>query len=375
MRIIFFSILSFIVSNNTFGQNFTRNFNIKSEDPKINSIATLWQNYLSTGSKTYWDSLEVQNLGNYNILDVPGIINPSLMNYGLDNRILSIKKLDEHYLLKSIFTLEKDNIFAITNVIVKSDRNGIKLSNYLFEYIKEWNFVSSKYIDYYCTPRHEINHNNIKEAENFYVKLCEAFDLYPEKLTYFIANDCDDIFRLLGYEYIFHEGNSSECGYFVAENNFVLATQKGGENHYHEITHFINKFFPHAHSLLLTGISAYFGGNKAHFGKSLDYHIPRVNSFLIDNPQIDLSNFIEFTQLDNETNPQYVIGAIVCELILEKKGKEGLIQFFKHSKNDNLLYQQLTEMLNIDKKDLDSLLRSKIDQISQSGTFTRRILK
>ena len=49
--------------------------------------------------------------------------------------------------------------------------------------------------------------------------------------------------------------SSEECGYF--ETKIFFATEKAGANHYHEITHYINKYFPNANELLLTGISAY----------------------------------------------------------------------------------------------------------------------
>ena len=245
------------------------------------------------------------------------------MNWGFNNRVLSINLISENkYLIKSLFNTENGEIFAITNVVAKKNNDTIKLSNYIFEYTKNWKISETTNFKYVYLPEYSFNSEKAKEAENFYLNICNVFNIKPEKLTYFIAKNCDNIYDMMGYEYIFSKGENSECGYFETKNNFIYATEKAGENHYHEITHFINKFYPNANELLLTGISAYISKEKAHFGKPLIYHTKRVNECLQKNKQIDLSKPSDFYSLDEMTNPQYVVGAVLCDLIIEKGGKK-----------------------------------------------------
>lgn len=301
MKKIISSILFFIATF-IFSQNYSTNFNVDIENKDVKNIVDIWQSYLKTNSREYWNTAETKDLKNFNILDIEGVINPSLMNWNFSNHILSINSVSEDsYLIKSIFEGENKSVFAVANVLAKKENGSYKLSNYLFDYTQNWKSYSSQNINYHYRPEYVLNLEEVSQAEDFYTQLCRAFNLKPEKLNYFIAKDCDNIYDILGYEYIFSKGMSKECGYFETKNNFIFATENAGANHYHELTHYINKFYPNAHSLLLTGISAYLSGEKAHFGKSLPYHTKRVNDYLEQNKQIDLSNPFDFYKLDDKT--------------------------------------------------------------------------
>ncbi|MFD2600358.1 hypothetical protein ACFSQ3_15495 [Sphingobacterium corticis] len=369
-----FLIFGFLLVNSwSFGQKFTTNFNIDLKNEEMKSIVKLWQTYLTDHSDEHWVDSERERLNQVNILDVPGIINPSLIKYGLNNHLTSISKLDDDYLIRSTFQLADGNVFASTYVLAKKQNDQFKLSNFLYHSTKDWTKAKSKLIDYYATPDFSFNPQNIQKAEDFYEKLCASFNLEPERLSYFITKDCDDIYKSLGYDYIFLEGMSDECGYYVAENNFIFSTIKGGENHYHELTHVVNKKFPKAHPLLLAGLSAYLGKEKAHLGKPLIYHIKRTQNYLKENPEFDLSNFTDFKNLDSQTNPQYVIGAILCDLILEKTSKQGLISLLQDSQSDELLYDRITSALDINKDQLNDFLRNRISKLSTAQDSPNRL--
>ncbi|WP_300670207.1 hypothetical protein [Soonwooa sp.] len=351
-------------------QTYSTNFNVNLENAEVSKVNEIWKANLKTNSKEYWDSSEIKNLKNFNILDMSGIINPSLMNWNFDNRVLSINPISENkYLIKSLFETENREIFAITNVIAKKTNDGIKLSNFIFEYTKDWKITETKNFKYIYPSTYNFSFERATEAEDFYINLCKTFEIKPEKLTYFIAENCDNIYDMIGYDYIFSKGTSEECGYFESKNNFIYATQKSGENHYHEITHFINEFYPNANELLLTGISAYISKDKAHFGKPLIYHTKRVNEYLKKNKEINLSKPFDFYSLDNATNPQYVIGAILCDLILEKGGKKLLINAFNNTKTDEDLIKFLDKNIITKNENLNQKIRKTIDQISNKNNF------
>lgn len=367
-------IFLFFVFTKINAQNYSTNFNVDINDKEIEHIVKIWHNYLKTNSKEYWDEGEIKHLNNFNILDMPGILNPSIMNWNFNNRIISLNKIsEEKYLIKSIFYTDENDVFAITNSIAEKKNNQYKLKNYLFEYTKDWNRRETPNINYIFKQKYSIDENEILKAEKFYLRLCNTFNLTPKKLTYFIAKDCDNIYDILGYEYIFSKGMSKECGYFESKNNFIFATEKAGANHYHEITHFINKHFPKANYLLLMGISAYLGKEKAHFGKPLIYHTKRVNKYLLENKQIDLSTPTNFNQLDDNTNPQYVIGALLCDLILEKGGKTELINAFKNTKTEKDLINYFNSKILKKNVNLNELLRKRINEISEEIDFPNRL--
>lgn len=371
-KIIFWILISAGIHYNA--QTYTANFNIDTDNKDVRNIVEVWQSYLKTNSKEYWNTVETQNLKNFNILNIEGVINPSLMNWNFSNHILSINPVSEDtFIIKSIFEGENKSVFAIANVLAKKENGSYKLSNYLFDYTKNWKSHSTENIIYFYRPDYTLNLEEVSQAEKFYSDLCKTFNLKPEKLTHFIARDCDHIYDILGYEYIFSKGTAKECGYFETDNNFIFGTEQVGASHFHEITHFINKFYPNAHSLLLTGISAYLSGEKAHFGKSLAYHTKRVNLHLEKNKEISLARPFDFYKLDENTNPQYVIGGLLCDLIIERKGKNGLIEAFTETKTDDELIQFLKTKVLKKNEVLDDLLRKRIKEISDSNYFPNRL--
>lgn len=355
-------------------QEYTINFNVRIDDSEIKEAADIWHDYLRSNSKEYWKLEETRVLENFNVQNMPGILNPPLLDWKLNNRILNIYNISENkYILKSAYYNNDIQIFAITNVVVEKINNKFKLSNYIYNYTKNWNIIQTPYIKYVCTPSFKSRRSEVKRSEKFYLKLCEVFEINPELITYFIAEDCDDIYTMLGYDFFISKGMGTECGYFESKNNFVFVTKKGGANHYHEITHFINKYYPKANDLLLTGLSAYIAGEKAHFGKPLDFHIRRVDQYLKINKNIDLSDPFSFNYMDEETNPQYVIGALLCDLIIEKEGKEGLLDVFRTHTTDKELLEYFNNVIVRSDESLNELLRRKIHIFSTDKKLTNKL--
>lgn len=372
---LLFIVISLFLSNFLGAQQYTVNFNVDvNNNSDIEEITNVWHNYLRSNSKQYWKQDEVKALENFNIQNMPGILNPPLLNWKLNNRILSVVNISNNkYILKSAFFNNDLEIFALTNVVVEKINAEFKLSNYIYHYTQDWNVKQKGNIKYIYNPSYKIANSEIKSAEQFYKKLCEVFNINSQQVTYFIAEDCDDIYTMLGYDFFISKGAGTECGYFESQNNFVFVTNKGGANHYHELTHFINKFYPNANDLLLTGISAYISKDKAHFGKPLEYHAKRIDNYLKANPEIDLSNPFDFYFMDEETNPQYVIGALLCDLIIERKGKNGLLETFKnHSTNEELL-DHLNKEILFENESLNGVLKERINLISKNNKFENRL--
>lgn len=116
-----------------FSQTYSSNFNVDIENKDVKNIVDIWQSYLNTNSREYWNYAETKDLKNFNILDIEGVINPSLMNWNFSNHILSINSVSENsYLIKSIFEGENKSVFAVANVLAKKENGSYKLSKLSF---------------------------------------------------------------------------------------------------------------------------------------------------------------------------------------------------------------------------------------------------
>lgn len=76
--------------------------------------------------------------------------------------------------------------------------------------------------------------------------------------------------------------------------------------------------------------------------------------------------------MDNETNPQYVIGALLCDLIIEKEGKNGLLKVFQNYGSNEELLDYLNKNI-LDNKPLNKVLKDKIHILSKEKKFENKL--
>lgn len=371
--LVFFVILFFHFSSKA--QDFTQNIGLDTSNIERTEIINLWTNYLKSNpdeinNSPYWSEKDKTKYKSYDLLKSEGFISPSLYYFQLNNKILSITKLKDDYLIKSMFyEPENFNIYAITNVLARKEKGKYFLTNYQPILTSNWKTKTIGSITYHYFPDYKFNKNAAKEANNYLKKICKAFNLKIEPINYFICNDCEDVSKIKGFDYVLSMGNGTECAFFDKYNNIIYATQLAGENHQHELTHYINKSFLNANDFLLTGLSAYWGGENAHKAKPLIHSIKRVNNYLKLHPEIDLNKVTEFWKMDEETNPQYVTSAIICHLAILKGGLPLLKKFLDCGNNDEDLLSFIENHLDIKKEQLNKVLRKKIDEIAQQNIF------
>ncbi|MCI9846588.1 hypothetical protein [Flavobacterium pectinovorum] len=362
-------------------QNVSANIGLDTLSTDRNQIINLWKNYLKSNpdeltNNPNWLESDKLKYKSYDLLKSEGFLNPSLYYFQLDNKILSISRHEEDYIIKSMFfDRESLDVYAITNIVATKFKSQYYLTNYQPTLVKDWKTKVVGNITYHYFPNYSFNELKAKEANEYLLKICSVFSLKPEKINYFICADCENVFKIKGFDYVLSMGNIKECGFYDKYNNIIYATALSGENNQHEITHIINNYFPNANELLLAGISAYYGGENAYSAKSLIYSIKIVDEYLKKHSEIDLNKPNDFWQLGQETNPQYVIGALLCDMAIERGGIEMLKSFFNNSKTDEDMLLFIENNLNVKRGELDTVLRKKIHEISKSNKFDNARIK
>lgn len=382
MKLLYFTLL-FILTNifSTRAQEISVNIGLDTLSLERNKVVKLWSNYLKSNpdeinNNPNWSENDKIKYKSYDLLKSEGFLSPSLYYFQLNNKILSISKTENDYIIKSAFyDRETFDIYAITNVVATKINEVFYLTNYQPKLIKDWQTKSVGNIIYHFYPGYQFNEEKAEQANAYLNKICSVFELKTEKINYFISRDCEDIFRVKGFDYVLSMGNGKECGFFDKYNNIIYATALAGENHQHEITHFINNYFPNANELLLTGLSAYWGEENAHKGKPLLYSVKRVNEYLKNHPEIDLNKPNDFWKLDEETNPQYITGAIICDIAFEKGGINTLKRFLNNSKSEEEFLLFIEKELKVKKGDLNKTIRQRIEKISKQNKFDNAKLK
>jgi hypothetical protein len=258
---------------------------------------------------------------------------------------------------------------AITNIMAIKENGKYVLANYTPYYTKRWDTATVGLITYRYFNGYEFNREKAEKANLFIRKINRVFDLPEESFTYYITPKCDDIHQLKGYDFVITMGGNKDCGFFDNCNNIIYATALAGENHQHELIHIVNKYYPKAHDYLKVGISSYWGDNTAHGSKPLIYHIKRLNRYLRQHPEINLNYLTsqEATMMDFETNPMYVYGALLVDIVLRKGGTKELRKVMSKEMSDEELMSFYKNELNTD--DLNKYFRDQIDELSKKGKF------
>jgi hypothetical protein len=372
-------ILFFITFVNA--QEVTVNAGLDTTNIDRKEIIKLWENYINSkpfevNNNPNWCEEDKKRYNSYDLLKSEGFLNPSIYAFQLDSKILSITKKDDSYIIKSAFIYKENlDIYAIINVVAKKVDGKYFLTNFQPIITQNWKTKTIGNITYHFFPEYTFDENKALKANKFLEDICLTFNLKTNIINYYICKDCDDIFRVKGFDYVITMGNGNECGFYDAENKIIYATQLAGENHKHELTHIINDYFPNANELLLTGLSAYWGEESAHKGKPLLYSVKRVNEYLKNHPEIDLNKPNDFWKLDEDTNPQYVIGAIICDMAFEKGGITMLKDFLNNSKSLEEFLLFIEKKLNVKNGELDKIIRQKIEKISKENKFDNAKLK
>lgn len=376
--ILFFCFLAFVgilskgerkISTNAFDVN-------NNVDKDKLEIFKLWNSYLksrpdSIYDNPYWNSAEKKTYYNYDLLESEGFINPSLHAFNYDNKVLEIRNEGDYYVIRSMFyTTWNDDLFilAITNYIVKKEDNiEYKLYNWLPFYTRNWRRKSLGIIDYCYYPEFPFNPYEAEKAN----KMIEALKVklgakINGKIRYYIAQNCDEINKLKGYDYVIGSGDKicNTCGYTDVHNNIIYADAVKGVNYQHELTRLINTSFPKANVLFINGLAEYFNETEKQLGLSHRQHYIRMNTYLNEHKNEDISNFqnSKFYTMDNLTAPYYLVGMIICQKTLEVGGVELLKIGLNAGSSDEDVCKFIESNLNIKKHNLNKFIRDEISK-------------
>lgn len=349
-------------------------------DPNIKKVFKCWEGYLKANpdslfNNSYWNEKDKQRYTSYDLLKSEGFLSPGLYAFKLQNTVLSITNIGEKYIIRSMFYKVNNengnaNIMAITNTIAQVDEQGtVKLSNWLHHHIRDWHHKKVGMIDYYYYPDYPFNIFQAEKANKFISFLKDKFDIKADRVEYYIAQNCDEIMRLKGFDYVITMGENALnlCGFFDRFNNIIYSNAVKGEYYEHELTRLLNNFYPNSHHLFLNGLSDYFIEDNMKLGLPINEHFKRIDNYLQKNPHIDLNNLTSFYSLDDITPPLYFIGLVLTQKTLEKGGIGLLKKAMQSGYKDEELYAFMEKELGIKPKEINKTFRKLIHQYATNG--------
>ncbi len=297
--------------------------------------------------KFYWLPAEADRLKAYDLYEAHNLYQITFDDIIVLGITQPGKKL---FMVKVLFgyigTDKKRTIWSISDYYLTRYNDKLKLTNALYVNMRfnHYKTIISKKIIYYFPKAYNYKQSRIDSANNFLIAIERFFNKsIPGKIEYATAPTCESLYSLLGDSYQVGTLSSSTtfCGYFDAKNKLIITS--GSEFYKHELLRSLNILYPEAPDLMQSGITALWGGS---LNKPIIYHLKKLYPFLLSNPEV-LDKVDQFNYFDEETNPSFVLQAIVINYILKRDGKEALINFMRTANSDDTVAGFLKEQYHI----------------------------
>lgn len=291
--------------------------------------------------------------------------------------ILTIQKKEANkYLLKFAMMAvyeEVPSLDIIYNILVIRAENGQYYFKSLFsENLAQLNVKRFENITYYFDDEDDFSIGQAKQQVQFENKLVDFLEVRKLYYNYVIFNSAFELYTFLGYDY--HQlmflsdtkgGLSMPSKYFVFSGNNKACYP-------HETVHlYVGEYFPKYHNLIGEGLATFLGGSK---GISYPAHLANLKQFITEE-HIDICDYLmQFekrqTVITAKTSFKYSFGAFLCDLVYQKKGKEGLFKLLNSGWNDEELYQTLAQLLNININEIDRYVKNELSSFVPSLMFS-----
>lgn len=241
-------------------------------------------------------------------------------------RVTAIHPVEEGRLLRVAWSADSGGGTAAPQYVfdflaVRTDE-GVRLSLPIDRNTRTWGRRGSGELTYIISPRHTFNEEQAREQSEVLDRLADFFDVPPFPIIYYSFADPVDLFTAKGFHV--HPLMHIPSGGMVDEGDHVYS----GNNkdiYTHEVVHlFTRRKWSERPDLLEEGLATWIGGSVE---QDYAWHRANLQRYLEADPSIDLRDRCNPYVRDDifqDTRVPYVIGAVLCEHLVRREGKQGL---------------------------------------------------
>ena len=273
-----------------------------------------------------------------------------LYSQGYRPTIIYIRPIERYVQIKTQFSLadSSKNIMtmAVTNHYIAFDSHHEPyFVNPITNNLLKWHNKKVRNITFHYPSYHIFNNNRAESLIASIKKLEAEWGLQPISIRYYLADDKDELYKLRGFDYALLMGNKKKPSGISDDKDNQVFCGGLGENYFHEVVHlYLNHLYPK--SPIQEGLAVMYAGSMGH---SVKWHLKRVNQYLINHPEADLSKLDNFWYTDPFTNPGSAIQGMICTMVYKKEGISGLKRLMQYPSYKDIFEKEFkvgTEQLN-----------------------------
>lgn len=253
--------------------------------------------------------------------------------------------LFKKYLVKIAFIANEDSvnnsIGSVYNFMINLHYDG---KNFTFEryssyLLAQWYKKQVGNILYYKASQTTFNMDDAVKMNSFNDSIAKVWKVEPVKCVYFSCKNNIEMFQLQGFDFIPNmflakTGGQSFWGGDGSEFEHIIYSGNNKEYYPHEICHFyINMLITQECSRLAEeGIATFLGGSSE---QPYAYHARALKKHLDKNPPKSIFDlFSDNSKINEHTSILYATGAVIADMVYERKGMEGFKDFLAISEKN-----------------------------------------
>ena len=236
------------------------------------------------------------------------------------------------------------------------------------------NYFDKKQVEnikyFYQSNNHIFNEKEAFKLVAFNKEISQKFNLPLLSFSYVVTSNTIEAYKTLGFDFIGEQyvPNQSYSGFTEPVGKMIVAGNNS-EYYPHEVVHLYIQSYSEKEEISARyvwfdeGIATLFGGSK---GLPLTWHLKELDTYLSQNPTTDINDISKLMSVPNGkymTEYNYAIGGLICKLIYEKKGINGLFELLKSGSTDADFYKVIENNFNVKKQDFGAFIRAELKKI------------
>jgi len=355
---IFISLAAYFVHAQD-SLNFIISGRVVWDDPDKKEVFELYKNYFysqpdSIYDNPFWNEAEKKQyyLFDFSSVSIFNGINDDILKKYFDFYVLSIEKYDtDKFTIRTLIQRKNglqngSSIWCIHLVSAIKEDNNWRLQNHFVKETANWKKYGYDVITYHAPPDYRVNETNAKQANDFINETILLLDLKKGvHINYYLAKDVDELGRLQGFDYYFTGITTGR-----RMNDYIFSTT--GEFHAHEFIHILLDLEHKRNFILEEGLAEFLGTKKQSPERYFNWIKSLIDDIFSYPEDYSIENLLQHKATWRGYPYRYPFGALICEIIYEKKGMDGIKALAFTDSQENLI-EVVSDILEINQDEFE----------------------
>jgi hypothetical protein len=336
----------------------------------IKEVLNLYENYINSQPDSiydnpYWNSKEKAQFKDFDFSRIyiyNGISSSQLFRV-YTPFVLSIEPKNEKYQIRVLYSNSAteapyvgSRVWCIHKVNARLEKGTWRLENLLEDKTKDWTKMQMGFIEYIYPQEHQFNVKKANGALKFCNEIVRRFNPeFNETFRFYLANGVDELGELENFDYVFSGVTTGK-----AKEGMILSS-KVDEFYPHEFIHKLLPVNENRGHVIEEGLATFLGTKE-----DSNEYLPLMQKLAKDykrRKSYSLENILNNTTEWNGYPSAYPGGALICEVIHEVSGDEGLNQLVRgNTKTYSEIIGLTSRVLQLKEYDVIQLIEKKLKE-------------